>query len=145
MTAPFIGSLAPIASTLFDHVAVRPRDCPTCGRPMSEPDAPATVAGTTTTSRQAAVKVFPRTGTQRRRILNYLEAGWDGATTTGATDEELQRALRMSGNSVRPRRGELVAGGWVKDSGRTRATEAGDDAIVWVVTDAARAHLTGES
>jgi hypothetical protein len=53
----------------------------------------------------------------------------------GATDEELIEAVMAYGyamNTIRPRRVELVRAGVVADSGRTRATGSGRDAIVWV-------------
>jgi hypothetical protein len=38
----------------------------------------------------------------------------------------------MSGNTVRPSRVSLVRDALVMDSGRTRKTISGNDAIVWV-------------
>lgn len=57
----------------------------------------------------------------------------------GATDEEVQAALGMQGNTQRPRRGELVAAGLVVDSGRRRPTRSGKPAAVWVAAEFARA------
>jgi hypothetical protein len=65
---------------------------------------------------------MPRTGTLRRMVLDYLTAR--GAH--GATDGELQWALKLAGNTERPRRLELVEVGLVNDSGRRR-----DGQIVW--------------
>lgn len=78
------------------------------------------------TSREAAWRVTPRTGTQRRRVL-------DAIANRPSTDEELQQGLRMSGNTERPRRVELVAGGWICDSGLRRRTADGGEAIVWTL------------
>ena len=81
------------------------------------------------TSRTAAAEVAPRTGTQRWRVLNHLRlCGPDGAT-----DAELQDALHMNGNTERPRRVELVDGGWVEDSGDRRVS-GGRPAIIWRAT-----------
>jgi hypothetical protein len=48
-----------------------------------------------------------------------------------ATDEEIQLGLEMSGSTERPRRVELVAAGRIVDSGRTRPTQSGRQAVVW--------------
>lgn len=76
------------------------------------------------TSKAAALAVAPRTGTQRRRVL-------DAIATRPSTDEEIQAALRMSGNTERPRRVELVEGGWIRDSGARRPSLSGQESIVW--------------
>jgi hypothetical protein len=77
------------------------------------------------TSAAAAISVMPRTGTQRRKVLDHIgRCGYDGAT-----DAELQAALDLSGNSQRPRRVELVEAGLIIDSGRRRAGH-----IVWVLS-----------
>jgi hypothetical protein len=73
-------------------------------------------AGHPDTSRAAARGVTPRTGTQRRRVLDYISGRGD----EGATDAELQDALHLNGNSERPRRIELVEAGLIVDSGRRR-------------------------
>lgn len=49
----------------------------------------------------------------------------------GATDEEAQDGLGMTGNTYRPRRIELWHNGLVVDSGRTRKTRAKREAVVW--------------
>lgn len=77
------------------------------------------------TSIAAAISVMPRTGTQRRKVLDHIDrCGYEGAT-----DAELQAALDLSGNSERPRRIELVDAGLIVDSGRRRAGH-----IVWVLS-----------
>jgi hypothetical protein len=47
----------------------------------------------------------------------------------------MQSSLPMNPNTQRPRRVELVQGLWVVDSGRTRKTMGGDEAVVWVATE----------
>lgn len=77
------------------------------------------------TSRKAALHAMPNTGTQRLRVLEAI-------AQCPRTDDELQHDLRMSGNSQRPRRGELVEGEWIEPSGEERRTRDGnEDAIVW--------------
>lgn len=82
----------------------------------------------TATQEQAAARVLPHTGTQRRRVYDILlEVGSDGLT-----DDEISFVLDLSLNSVRPRRGELESDGLVAASGRTRANRTGGEMIVWV-------------
>jgi len=91
------------------------------GAPVSQPD----LFGTAETSSRA----FRVTGAQRRQVYEYL------VSSGGATDEEIGSELGMAGNTVRPRRGELVEQGLVKASSQRRETAAGNDAIVWVVVE----------
>lgn len=79
------------------------------------------------TSRRAAVKALPKSGTKRARLFRFLEQ------SGGATDEEMELALGISGNTVRPTRVSLVRDGLVEESGHTRPTVSGNDAIVWRV------------
>ena len=58
---------------------------------------------------------------------------FDYLRTHDATDEEIERALSISGNTVRPIRGSLVKDGLIVDSGARRLTIAGNEAIVWSV------------
>lgn len=81
------------------------------------------------TSQEAAEAIQPRAETLRRAVLDYLRSRGE----EGATDEETQEALAMSGSTQRPRRCELQEMGLVVDSGRTRPTRSGRAAVVWVV------------
>ncbi len=76
------------------------------------------------TSRDAAARIKPKTGAKRQRVYDYL-------SQQNATDEQIETALIMSGNTVRPTRGTLVKDGLVIDSGLRRLTRAGNNAIVW--------------
>ena len=78
------------------------------------------------TSIKAAIRVLPKTGSNRMRVYESL-------CLHNATDEELETTLNMSGNTIRPTRGTLVKDGLIKDSGFTRHTRSGNDAIVWCV------------
>lgn len=80
--------------------------------------------GKQTTSASAALFVVPRTGTQRRRVLDYLRAFGP------ATDPEIQEALGMVPNTERPRRVELVTGRLVRDSGQVKVHH-GREHILW--------------
>ena len=86
------------------------------------------------TARAAALAAWPKTGTQRAQVLAAL-ARFD------LTDEQIQRWTALPANTERPRRVELVRGGWVTDSGQRRKTEAGLEAVVWTLTDKARQQI----
>lgn len=81
------------------------------------------------TSRQAAISKYYATSTERSRVLRCLRDHPDGLT-----DEELQDVLNMNPSTQRPRRIELcdMEPALVKDSGRTRKTRSGRNAVVWV-------------
>ena len=83
------------------------------------------------TQRLAALRVMPHTGTARRRVLDAILL----ATRDGMTDEEIQDMLAMNPSTQRPRRVELVEGGWIEDSGARRPTRSGMDAVVWRGTE----------
>ena len=85
------------------------------------------------TSVKAALAVFPKSGTQRYRILAAVVAA-DGA---GLTDAQIQAKTGISESSERPRRGELVEGGWLEDTGVTREYGGHGEAIVWALTEKA--------
>ncbi len=97
--------------------------------PRADPEASQTTTGTDhpETSHMAAARVWPKTGTQRAKILKLLYTLWPG----GLTDEEIQDRLGMPANSERPRRIELTRMGWLVDTGHTRETRGGDPAILW--------------
>ncbi|MET7989839.1 hypothetical protein ABZU76_02910 [Amycolatopsis sp. NPDC005232] len=80
------------------------------------------------TSARAAQLVVPRSGTQRARLLDYIVTA-----PAGVTDFEAERDLGLLGNAVRPRRNELVAGGYVIDSGKTRR-HRGTEWSIWLPT-----------
>lgn len=108
---------------------------------LSDPDAVAPGqwhrpdAGAPDTEREAAIGQYPKSGTDRRRVLDQLAACGDD----GATDEELSVALSMRLYTAAPRRNELVDGGWVEDTGRRRPTTTGSLATVWALTPLGRA------
>lgn len=89
------------------------------------------------TSTSAASKAFPRSGTQRRRVLACI-----AESVTGRTDDEIITNTRLPHQSVGPRRLELLEGGWIEDSQARRITRAGSRAIVWTVTAAGRSGLS---
>lgn len=88
------------------------------------------------TSAASSAAVEPRTGTQRWRVLHAVGAVATDPRAVGLTDVEIQDATGLPANSLRPRRGELVDGGWLEDSGRTR-THHGNEHVVWVLSSKA--------
>lgn len=94
-------------------------------------------SGAPDTQRLAALKVYPKTGTARLRVLQCIAASADH----GRTDEDGCFITRINPSTWRPRRGELVTGGWVEDSGERRKTTSGEDAVVWVLTTRAKEML----
>jgi hypothetical protein len=98
--------------------------------------------GARKTSADAAVLAEPRTGTNRRAVLDAVAAVARDPRTVGLTDVEIQRATGINPNSARPRRVELVDGGWLADSGVTRE-HFGREHTVWVLTDKAARLVAG--
>ena len=90
------------------------------------------------TQRLAAVEAFTLTGKARRRVLHVI-----ARSTSGLTDEQIQMALEMNPSTQRPRRVELVEGGWIEDSGEKRRTRSGRRAVIWTMTDRGREHYDG--
>ena len=80
------------------------------------------------TSRAAAHAIAPKATSLRARVLKALAH----KGKHGATDEELCMLCFLDSNTLRPRRVELVKGGFAEDSGRTRRTLSGRQATVWV-------------
>lgn len=98
--------------------------------------------GARRTSSAAAAAAEPRTGTNRRAVLDAVAAVARDVQTVGLTDVEIQRATGISPNSARPRRVELVDGGWLADSGITRE-HFGREHTVWVLSDKAARLIAG--
>ena len=78
------------------------------------------------TSHLAAIEIKGISGIQRRQVYDCL------ILHGGMTDAEIQSTLGLDPSSERPRRVELVDSGHVMDSGKTRATASGRQAVVWV-------------
>jgi hypothetical protein len=62
------------------------------------------------------------------QVYEYIQAQGDD----GATDAEIQAALGISGDTERPRRWTLEKAKLIRDSGKTRPTPAGRQAVVWI-------------
>lgn len=83
------------------------------------------------TSYKAADAIAPVAGKLQQTVYAFaVERG-----AYGFTDAEMfDRWPDRSENSLRPRRVELVAAGWVKDSGNRRPNKRGRSCVVWCVT-----------
>jgi len=83
------------------------------------------------TSIEAAHHAEPKAASLRSIVLAYIrQQGRDGAT-----DEQIQQAIRMNPSTQRPRRVELVEGGLVVDSGGMRKSASCRNAVVWVAAE----------
>jgi hypothetical protein len=82
------------------------------------------------TSVAALNKAMPKRESYRGRVFQYLTDQQD----RGATDQEMQKAFGMAGDTLRPTRLSLLKDKMIADSGQTRQNENGNDCIVWVVS-----------
>jgi hypothetical protein len=105
--------------------------------PLPDPTTPGVQLGrnATDTSIAAAAFVLPKSGTQRYAVLMAI-------AETPRTDDELVQ-IRGTGVKAGVRRAELVAQGWVEDSGERRRTRNDCMAIVWRLTERGRKELLG--
>jgi len=83
------------------------------------------------TSREAAERVYPKSGTMRLKVYEFIVR----QGLKGATDQEIQNTLHLSGDTVRPSRITLFQDGFVIDSGVRRKNANGNDCIVWRAVD----------
>ena len=91
----------------------------------------------TATSVAAAHAIKPKSSTLRSTILEFVR----GHGSRGATAFEVQESLNLSGDTVRPRMWELRGMGLgdrpvlLEDSGRTRPSPSGRQAVVYVAVE----------
>lgn len=83
------------------------------------------------TAHKAAAKAMPRSGTLRRQVYDTIAA----AGPRGATDDEIEKGLNRSHQSVSGARNTLSGDDLIRDSGLRRKTRYRNDAIAWVVTN----------
>lgn len=88
----------------------------------------------TVTSRAAAYANLPRRDSQRYVVLECIVDGGHH----GYTRDELADVLRSTNQTITPRVWELVKGGFVEETARTRRTRQGQQAKVLVATPKAR-------
>lgn len=87
------------------------------------------------TSKRAALANWPRSGSQRARILELMLS--EPVRTRGMTRERIGYELGMSGDAVRPRVLELIAGGWLFETEHTRPSIHGNDSVVLLASQKA--------
>jgi hypothetical protein len=79
------------------------------------------------TSRAAAEKALPKTGSIRRRIYDYIyQSG-------GAADFQLEAKLNGKHQSISASRRSLVIDGFIADSGKTVKNPEGNECTLWIV------------
>ena len=78
------------------------------------------------TSRDAATKILPKTGTMRRQILDLI---W---TYNGLADFQIEELLNLKHQTASAGRRGLVIDGFLIDSGKTRKNESGNECTVWI-------------
>lgn len=83
------------------------------------------------TSRQAAIDFQGKVLPARRRVFEAI------VQLGRATDEDIQKLLRMNPSTQRPRRVELVRAGLVADSGVTKRAASGAQAVIWIPAEGA--------
>ena len=81
----------------------------------------------TQTSKDAAADIRAHAHTLRAKVLAFIAS----RGTYGAITQEIELALDMPGNTVRPRIVELREHGAIEDAGFTRKTHSGRKAQVW--------------
>jgi hypothetical protein len=79
------------------------------------------------TSRDAAEKVLPKSGSIRRSIYDFIKSNGQ------ATDFELEQFLSGKHQTVSASRRSLVIDGFIMDSGRTKKNAEGNDCTIWVL------------
>jgi hypothetical protein len=82
------------------------------------------------TSLAAYEKSRPKFGSNRARVYQQILDKQE----YGATDQELQQALNLSGDTLRPARLSLLKENLIYDSGKTRQNANGNECIIWVVS-----------
>jgi len=82
----------------------------------------------TATSEAAAREIEPQKGSLQYRVWQYIRSfgRW------GATAQEIEHGLNLSGNTVRPRLRELEEMQLIQKTKRTRRTTSGRSAFVYV-------------
>jgi hypothetical protein len=93
-----------------------------------DPDPP--FIATSETSREAAVRIRPLTSVDRQRVYEAIFHSGE----RGLTDAEIRQQTGLASDTARPRRCELVRGGFVRYSGGKRPSPSGRDMKVWICT-----------
>jgi hypothetical protein len=92
-----------------------------------------TTRGAADARAESAAAIAAVSGEMRNEVLTFIRQ----AGHAGRTDEEVSLQLEMKLDTARARRCELRDAGLVKDSGRRRPTQAGRNAVVWILAELA--------
>lgn len=106
--------------------------CPFCrrkNRPAIDRDVVLVGKNSPKTSKAAATKALPGSGTKRRIIFDMIvDSGM-----FGVCDHEIEQRTNWLHQSASAARNSLMKDGWIIDSGIRRKTPQGNDAIAWIV------------
>lgn len=97
------------------------------------PDPTAPYVTRSVTSKEAAEAIRPKVNALQAKVFDAIYS----KGLFGATDSEIQDALKMEGSTERPRRRELEIMGKIVNSGTSRKQENGRNATVWIATELA--------
>jgi hypothetical protein len=94
------------------------------------------------TAKLAALQALANSGTNRRKVLDAVAAVSRDPRLVGLTDLQIAQQTGLRDNSVRPRRVELVDGGWLQPATSSDGTPVtrehyGREHTVWVLTQRA--------
>jgi hypothetical protein len=94
------------------------------------------------TAKRAALQALPASGRNRRKVLDAVAQVARDPKLVGLTDLQIAQATGLRDNSVRPRRVELVDGGWLQAATTSEGQPVtrehyGREHIVWVLTQRA--------
>lgn len=92
------------------------------------------------TSRKAAIDNYPRSGSQRLLVLEKVMA----TGLRGLTRDDISVITGLPPNVATPRVKELVEGGWLDETDRTRKTRSGSDATVLIASQKALQERSGD-
>lgn len=95
-----------------------------------------------TTAKAAALQALPASGINRRKVLDAVASVARDPQYVGLTDLQIAKVTGLRDNSVRPRRVELVDGGWLEpatssDGKPVTREHYGREHTVWVLTQRA--------
>lgn len=80
------------------------------------------------TSRKAAERALPKTGTMRRQIYDLIFNNG-----TGLADFEIEQKLNLKHQTASAARRGLVIDGFLIASGKTKKNESGNDCTIWEI------------
>jgi hypothetical protein len=108
-------------------------DCPICRRAKGiqlDRNVVSISRNAPETSRAAAMKRLPKTGTKRQITYDLIKK-----YPEGLCDHEIEAITGWAHQSASSVRNSLMRDGLITDSGLRRPTPAGNDAIAWKVTN----------